>query len=158
MNRSMPTNPVALPDPESYQNYSTLLSRSNSMPTSERNGLTIDNMQRSSLGGIARHTLGIGLLLVTVILWTASSFLASVSSVSHRRRILTLFYSSADKSATRRSSRIILTRNPIFLSISIHAFSLLFCSLTLSKDYIKMTGRYRRSSEGRTCLTYVFDI
>jgi hypothetical protein len=31
-------------------------------------------------GNNFRHTLGIGLLLVTVVLWTASNFLASVSS------------------------------------------------------------------------------
>lgn len=30
-----------------------------------------------SVGGVARHTLGISLLLLTVLLWTASSFLAS---------------------------------------------------------------------------------
>lgn len=33
------------------------------------------------LGGVARRTLGILLLLVTVFLWTASNFLASVSVV-----------------------------------------------------------------------------
>jgi hypothetical protein len=33
-------------------------------------------------GGMARKTLGILLLLVTVVLWTASSFLASVSDDS----------------------------------------------------------------------------
>jgi hypothetical protein len=31
------------------------------------------------LGGVARRTLGIFLLLVTVVLWTGSNFLASVS-------------------------------------------------------------------------------
>lgn len=34
------------------------------------------------LGGLARRTLGIILLLVTVVLWTASSFLASVRAAS----------------------------------------------------------------------------
>ena len=32
-----------------------------------------------SISGVARHTLGISLLLLTVLFWTASSFLASVS-------------------------------------------------------------------------------
>lgn len=34
---------------------------------------------RSHFAGVGRHTLGIILLLITVFLWTASSFLASVS-------------------------------------------------------------------------------
>jgi len=34
---------------------------------------------RLGLGGVARRTLGIGLLLVVVLLWTISNFLASVS-------------------------------------------------------------------------------
>ncbi|KAL8793935.1 MAG: hypothetical protein Q9195_003448 [Heterodermia aff. obscurata] len=33
--------------------------------------------KKVSLAGIARHTLGIGLLLITVVFWTASNFLAS---------------------------------------------------------------------------------
>lgn len=36
---------------------------------------------KPSFVGVARHTLGIILLLATVILWTASSFLASVGCV-----------------------------------------------------------------------------
>jgi len=34
--------------------------------------------QTSTLSGSARHTVGIGLLLIVVVLWTASNFLASV--------------------------------------------------------------------------------
>lgn len=34
---------------------------------------------RLGLGGVARRTLGFGLLMVTVCLWTLSNFLASVS-------------------------------------------------------------------------------
>jgi solute carrier family 35, member F5 len=37
---------------------------------------------KMGLGGVARRTLGIMLLLVTVFLWTASNFLASVSAPS----------------------------------------------------------------------------
>ncbi|GKT49267.1 uncharacterized protein ColSpa_09448 [Colletotrichum spaethianum] len=33
---------------------------------------------KMGLGGVARRTLGISLLLVTVLLWTVSNFLASV--------------------------------------------------------------------------------
>ena len=35
----------------------------------------------SDIGGFARHTLGLVLLLVVVFLWTASNFLGSVSLV-----------------------------------------------------------------------------
>jgi hypothetical protein len=42
---------------------------------------TPDFRARIGLKGIARRTLGILLLLVTVFLWTGSNFLASVSSV-----------------------------------------------------------------------------
>ena len=38
------------------------------------------------MGGMARKTLGILLLLVTVVLWTASSFLASVSGAQRLPR------------------------------------------------------------------------
>ena len=36
-------------------------------------------LAKASFAGVARHTLGIILLLTTVVLWTASNFLASVS-------------------------------------------------------------------------------
>lgn len=36
---------------------------------------------------VARRTLGIVLLLITVILWTGSNFLASVSTIQHRKII-----------------------------------------------------------------------
>ena len=41
--------------------------------------------EKLGLGGVARRTLGIALLLVVVFLWTLSNFLASVSPtpVSH---------------------------------------------------------------------------
>jgi solute carrier family 35 protein F5 len=35
--------------------------------------------EKLGLGGVARRTLGIGLLLIVVFLWTLSNFLASVS-------------------------------------------------------------------------------
>lgn len=35
-------------------------------------------IQAFTLMGSARHTVGIGLLLIVVVLWTASNFLASV--------------------------------------------------------------------------------
>lgn len=37
---------------------------------------------RLGLGGVARRTLGFGLLMVTVFLWTLSNFLASVRIAS----------------------------------------------------------------------------
>lgn len=40
---------------------------------------------RKTLGGVARRTLGIILLLATVFLWTVSNFLASVSGAHTRR-------------------------------------------------------------------------
>lgn len=46
------------------------------------NSLQMDDPRRPSssiLGGVARRTLGICLLLIVVVLWTASNFLASVS-------------------------------------------------------------------------------
>ena len=40
-----------------------------------------DSLRQNSLRGVWRHTIGIVLLLVTVILWTASNFLASVGVI-----------------------------------------------------------------------------
>lgn len=42
---------------------------------------------RMGLSGVARRTLGISLLLVTVFLWTTSNFLASVGALCRRCRI-----------------------------------------------------------------------
>jgi solute carrier family 35 protein F5 len=42
---------------------------------------------RFGLGGVARRTLGFGLLMVTVFLWTLSNFLASVGDgMNHLER------------------------------------------------------------------------
>ncbi|MCJ1224270.1 hypothetical protein MMC12_000914 [Toensbergia leucococca] len=46
-------------------------------PTSRGSLLTSTLAERPTIGGLARHTLGIVLLLITVFLWTASNFLAS---------------------------------------------------------------------------------
>ncbi len=58
---------------------SSLLSSSSlSSPPSAR-GAAAGFRARIGLAGVARRTLGISLLMVTVFLWTASNFLASVS-------------------------------------------------------------------------------
>lgn len=50
---------------------------SDSRTTASRGSSNI--REKLGLGGVARRTLGIGLLLVVVFLWTTSNFLASVS-------------------------------------------------------------------------------
>ncbi|KJZ74463.1 hypothetical protein HIM_06059 [Hirsutella minnesotensis 3608] len=50
-----------------------------SLPAAEKGGLRA----RMGLGGVARRTLGIALLLVTVFLWTTSNFLASFIFSDH---------------------------------------------------------------------------
>ena len=40
---------------------------------------SLDYLSKKAFKGLARRTLGIVLLLITVFLWTASNFLASVS-------------------------------------------------------------------------------
>lgn len=42
------------------------------------------------MAGVARHTLGLILLLLVVLLWTASNFLSSVSLPKHQNMTLSL--------------------------------------------------------------------
>lgn len=86
----MPGDRVAIPISERHSRDQTSLRRSHSLTFSERNGLPLSNRKNLFLGGIARHTLGIGLLLITVVLWTASSFLASVSPTPYHHAVYSL--------------------------------------------------------------------
>ena len=79
----MPGDRVAVPISEYQSRDQTSSRRSHTLSFSERNIPLLSNRKMFSLGGIARHTLGIGLLLITVVLWTASSFLASVSPIPY---------------------------------------------------------------------------
>ncbi len=51
---------------------------------------------KKGLQGVWRHTIGIMLLLATVILWTASNFLASVSGIETLRGLDPADVSTAD--------------------------------------------------------------
>lgn len=55
------------------------LSTSSVRSARELAGITF--IGKKTIGGVARRTLGIILLLTTVFLWTVSNFLASVSSL-----------------------------------------------------------------------------
>jgi solute carrier family 35 protein F5 len=52
---------------------------SDSRTTTSRAGGGGNIREKLGLGGVARRTLGIGLLLIVVFLWTLSNFMASVS-------------------------------------------------------------------------------
>jgi len=66
----------------------------------------------SGLQGVARHTLGLCLLLVVVFLWTLSNFLGSV------RAIATPSLTNTDLMVDRASSQTIHMRNPSSSRIS----------------------------------------
>jgi hypothetical protein len=89
---------------------------------------------RAGLGvrGVARRTLGIFLLLVTVVLWTGSNFLASVSV---RARGIPLF--SAD-SNDRPSLQMTPTPSHISSHTSTHHSLPYLCSQYFSESPINM--------------------
>ena len=79
---------LATSDLTSPSQYHAIHRRQESSPASMRfsSGSSPSSCRRSWLRRTARHTLGIALLLVTVFLWTASSFLASVSYFLYSRK------------------------------------------------------------------------
>ena len=70
---------IPLLESEPDQSVSQNSKRSQSSSRSQLRPLQMPLLAKASFAGVARHTLGIILLLTTVVLWTASSFLASVS-------------------------------------------------------------------------------
>ena len=77
----VPTDNFGLPVSTSGSDHTQRVRRSTDSSWSQRSREVSDKrnaLHQNSLRGIWRHTIGIVLLLATVILWTASNFLASV--------------------------------------------------------------------------------
>ena len=77
----VPADNLVLPVPTLRSEHSQVVRRSTDSSWSQRSRTGPDKMpapEQNSLTGVWRHTIGIILLLATVILWTASNFLASV--------------------------------------------------------------------------------
>ena len=77
----VPADNLVLPVPTLRSEHSQAVRRSTDSSWSQRSRTGSDKTpppQQNSLTGVWRHTIGIVLLLATVILWTASNFLASV--------------------------------------------------------------------------------
>ena len=70
---------IPLLESESDPGVSHNVRRSHSSSTLHPGAFKVPLLVKPSFAGVARHTLGILLLLATVVLWTASNFLASVS-------------------------------------------------------------------------------
>lgn len=77
----VPADNFGLPVSTSGSDHTQTMRRSTDSSWSQRLQNVSDKrdfLHQNSLRGVWRHTIGIILLLVTVILWTASNFLASV--------------------------------------------------------------------------------
>ena len=80
----VPADNFGLPVSTSGSDHNQTVRRSTDSSWSQRSRDVSDkrhSLHQNSLRGIWRHTIGIVLLLATVILWTASNFLASVGVV-----------------------------------------------------------------------------
>lgn len=80
----VPADDFGLPVATSGSDYTETMRRSTDSLWSQGSGNVSDkrdSLHQNSLRGLWRHTIGIVLLLATVILWTASNFLASVGVI-----------------------------------------------------------------------------
>jgi len=77
----VPVDDFVLPIPASHAE--TVATHRKSMDSSRSQRPSEQRLAdgKKGLQGVWRHTIGITLLLATVILWTASNFLASVSGI-----------------------------------------------------------------------------
>ena len=80
----VPADNFRLPVSTSGSDHTETMRRSTDSSWSQRSGNVSDKkhlLHQNPLRGVWRHTIGIILLLATVILWTASNFLASVGVI-----------------------------------------------------------------------------
>lgn len=118
---SVPTDNIALPVSNSGSDHSQALRRSTDSSWSQRSRNRSDQrppLHQNSLRGVWRHTIGIILLLATVVLWTASNFLASVGAVEGK--IVAL---QTDKLTYRLSLLTIATPSHTLSPMSTHLSS-----------------------------------
>ena len=95
----VPADNSVLPVPTIRSEHSQVGRRSIDSSWSQRSRSGPDirpPLQENPVRGVWRHTIGIVLLLATVVLWTASNFLASVGALRVKRWYHTLTGSSAD--------------------------------------------------------------
>ena len=136
MSRSLapvPADNFALPVPSLRSEHSQVLRRSTDSLWSQksRNRLGKKTLHHQNLlRGVWRHTIGISLLLATVVLWTASNFLASVGVVKGDHGAQDI-----DRSIYRLSSPTIATLSHILLLISTHRSCPSCCCLLPQGDY-----------------------
>lgn len=77
----VPADDFILPTPKSQaETVAVNRNSTDSSRSQERSEQTLTD-EKTGLRGVWRHTIGITLLLATVILWTASNFLASVGGI-----------------------------------------------------------------------------
>lgn len=92
----VPADDFVLPMPTSY---AETVAANRKFTDSSRSQRLYEQRVRDGqkgLQGVWRHTIGIVLLLATVILWTASNFLASVSGIETLRGLNPADMSTAD--------------------------------------------------------------
>ena len=75
----IPPDDFAVPTPSTDLEVAEAHRGSNESLRPQQGSLGEIKSTRIPIAGLARHTLGIILILVTVVLWTVSNFLASVS-------------------------------------------------------------------------------
>lgn len=137
----VPANDFVLPVPASPSDSSQAGRRSTESSWSQRSRRSSDKRpppHQKPLRGVWRHTIGIILLLSTVILWTASNFLASVGFTDG-----ILFAVCTDKLIRRPFLQMIVTPNHTLSLMSIHHSSLFCCSWLLRGDYGPAAGLYK---------------
>ena len=129
----VPSDNIALPVSNLGSEHSQALRRSTDSSWSQRSRNCSDKrppLHQNSLRGVWRHTIGIILLLATVVLWTASNFLASVGVVEGKT--VTLL---TDSFICRLSLLTIATPNHTLSPMSTHPSSLYCCYSSLQGGY-----------------------
>ena len=128
-----PADDSVLPVSTSSSDHSQAVRRSSDSSWSQRSRHGSDTrhpFHHRSLRGAWRHTIGIVLLLTTVVLWTASNFLASVGAIDGKPVAV-----ETDKLTSRLSLLTIATPNHISLPMSTHHSSPSCCYSLLQGGY-----------------------
>ena len=143
----VPADEFVLPLPAAHDESTEPLRRSMDSSHSRTFSAMPSQGGQKSAWKIWRHTVGIVLLLATVIMWTASNFLASVGSHAWFR-----VAEDTNGSCSRQSSPTTVTLNPTSSLISIRLSSLSYSYLSPQNDCGPVEDLFKELSMGKAVL------
>jgi hypothetical protein len=150
---TVPAEDFVLPVPNTHGEETENLRKSTDSLSSQRPAERKNHPSRKLFGGVWRHTIGVMFLLATVIMWTISNFLASVSFTDFPRRRAVLIRLDSDDIRRRRVLQAIL-RYLRQLLILLYTALTIFCKKLMGQSRVYWRSYSPTESVDQLCANH----